>query len=50
MKEIQLAYALLKETVISIMTLYKNIKAMVHSPDGDTDFFNNVAESCNKTQ
>ena len=25
------------------MTLYKKTKAMVHSPDGDTDFFDIVA-------
>ena len=29
--------------VVSIMSLYKNTKAMTHSPDGDTDFFDIVA-------
>ena len=28
-----------EETVTTIMVLYKNTKAMVHSPDGNTDFF-----------
>ena len=28
-----------KKTVTTIMMLYKNVKAMVCSPDGDTDFF-----------
>ena len=33
-----LAYNLSKETVTTIMMLYKNIKAMIHSPDGNTNF------------
>ena len=32
-----------KETVAAIMILYRNIKMKVHSPDGDTDYFNIVA-------
>ena len=31
-----------KETVTVIMLLYKNTKAMVCSPDGNTDFFDIV--------
>ena len=38
MEQIQQAYGLLKETVTVIIMLYKNTKAMVHSPDGNTDF------------
>ena len=33
-----LAYYLPKETVTTIMILYKNIKAIIRSPDGDTGF------------
>ena len=33
------AYSLPKETVTIIMMLYKNMKSMVHSPNGDTDFY-----------
>ena len=43
MKQIQLAYDLLKETVTTIMMLYKNKKPMVRSLDGDKDFFDFVA-------
>ena len=43
MEQILLAYGLPKETVIAIIMLYKNKKAMVRSPDGDIDFFNIVA-------
>jgi len=39
MEQILLAYGLPKETVAAIMMLYKDTKAMVRSPDGDTDFF-----------
>ena len=39
MEQMLLAYGLPKETVIAIMMLYKNTKAIVRSPDGDTDFF-----------
>ena len=43
MEQILLAYCLPKETVAAIMMLYKNIKVKVHSPDGDTDYFDIVA-------
>ena len=39
-EQILLTYDLPKETVTAIMMLYKNMKAMVCSPDEDTDFFN----------
>ena len=38
-----LAYHLSKETITTIIMLYKNAKAMVRSPDGDINFFNIVA-------
>ena len=38
-----IASGLPKETVTAIMMLYMNMKAMVRSLDGDTDFFHNVA-------
>ena len=38
-----LAYDIPKEIPTSLMMLYKNTKAMVRSPDGDTDFFEFVA-------
>ena len=41
MEQILLANRLLKETVTAIIMLYRNTK--VHSPDGDTDYFNIVA-------
>ena len=37
--QVLLEYGLPKETVTAIMMLCKNIKAMVCSPDGNTDFF-----------
>ena len=40
MEQILLAYGLPKETVTIIKMFYKNMKAKVHSLDGDTDFFN----------
>ena len=43
MEQISIAYSLPKETVIAIMMFYKNMKAMVHSPDGNTEFFNFLA-------
>ena len=43
MRQILLAYGLLKETVADIMMLYKNMKVKVSSPDGDTDYFDIVA-------
>ena len=42
-EQILLAYGLPKETVAAIMMLYRNTKVKVHSPDGDTDYFNIVA-------
>ena len=43
MEQILLAYNLSKETVSAKMTPYKNTKAMVRSPHGDSNFFNIVA-------
>ena len=43
MEQILLAFALPKETVAAIMMLCKNMKVKVHLPDGDTDYFDNVA-------
>ena len=39
-----LVYDLFKETVIAIMILYNNSKAMDRSPDGDTNFFDIVVK------
>ena len=44
MEQILLAYGFHKETVTTIMMLYKNMKAMVYSPNGDTNFFDIVIE------
>ena len=41
--EILQADGIPNETITAIMMLYRNTKAMVRSPDGDTDFFNVVA-------
>ena len=41
-EQIIVTYSVPKETITIIMMLYKNIKAMVRSPDCDTDFFYNV--------
>ena len=43
MEQILLANGLPKETVAAIMTLYRNTKLIVRSPDGDTDYFDIVA-------
>ena len=43
MKQILLAYVLPKETVAAIMILHRNTKVKVHSPNGDTDYFDIVA-------
>ena len=43
MEQILLAYSLPKETVAAIMILYRNTKVKVHSPDGDTEYFDIVA-------
>ena len=44
MEQILLAYGIPKETVAAIMILYRNTKVKAGSPDGDTDYFNIVAE------
>ena len=43
MEQILLAYSLPKETVAAITILYRNTKVKVHSPDGDTEYFDIVA-------
>ena len=43
MTQILLEYGFPKEIVKTIMMLYQNTKTMVHSPDGDIDFFDIVA-------
>ena len=43
MEQILLTFSLLKETITALMMLYKNTKVKVHSPDGDTDYFDIVA-------
>ena len=43
-KLILLAYDLSKGTVTAIMRLYKNTDTIVLSPNGDSDFFDIVAE------
>ena len=43
MEQILLVYSLLKETVAAITILYRNTKVKVHSPDGDTEYFDIVA-------
>ena len=42
MGQILLTYSLPKEAVAAIMMLYTNTKVKVHSPDGDTDYFDIV--------
>ena len=42
-EQILLAYSIPKETVAAIMILCKNTKVKVHSPDGDTDYFDIIA-------
>ena len=44
MEQILLAYGLPKETVAAIMILYRNTKVKVRLPDGDTEYFDIVAE------
>ena len=44
MEEILIAYGIPRETVSAIMMLYRITKSKVRSPDGDTDFFNILAE------
>ena len=43
MERIVLAYGLPKETVAIITILFKNTKVKVHSPDGETEYFDIVA-------
>ena len=43
MEQILQAYSLPKESVAAITILYRNTKVKVHSPDGDTEYFNSVA-------
>ena len=43
MAEILKSYGIPEEIITAIMMLYKNSKAMVRSPDGDTDFFDVLA-------
>ena len=42
--QIQLAYGLPKETVGIIIMLYRNTTVKVRSPDGDTEYFDIVAD------
>ena len=44
MEQILLAYSLPKETIAAIMILYRNTKVKVSSLDGDTDYYDIVAE------
>ena len=44
MDQNQLAYGQPKETVAAITILYRNTKLKVRSPDGDTEYFDIVAE------
>ena len=41
-EQILLAYGFPKEIFMAIMILYKDMKNIVHSPDGDTDYFDIV--------
>ena len=43
MEQTLLAYSIPKETVATIMILYRSTKVKVCSPDGDTEYFNIVA-------
>ena len=43
MEQIRQAYGIPKETIAAITILYRNTKVKVHSPDGDTDYFDIVA-------
>ena len=43
MEQILLTYGLPKETIATIMMLYKNMKVKVRSLDGGTSYFNIVA-------
>ena len=43
MEQILPAYGLSKETVTTVMMLYRNTIVKVRSPDGDTNFFDIIA-------
>ena len=43
MEQILQAYNLPKETIAAITILYRNTKAKVRSPDGDTEYFDIIA-------
>ena len=43
MEQILLAYGIPKETVATIMILYRNTKVKVRSQDGDTNYLDIVA-------
>ena len=43
MEQIFLVGGLPKETLTAIMMFYKNPKVKIHSPDGNTDFFDIVS-------
>ena len=43
MEQIRLAYGLPKESVTTIIMLYKNLTAMILLPDGNTEFFDIVS-------
>ena len=49
MEQILLVYGWQKETIVAIMILCRNTKVKVRSPDGDTDYFDIVAEYCMET-
>ena len=44
MEQILLTYDLPNKTVAAIMMLYRNTKVKVHSPDGNTDYFDIVVD------
>ena len=49
-EQILLAYCFPKEIAIFIRMLYKDMKEMVHSPDGDSNFFDLVAENSQRNK
>ena len=49
--QILLIYILLKENVTAKIMIYENKKAMIRTPDGDSDFFFILSlESCKEIQ
>ena len=48
MEQLLLSYGVPKEIPTAIMIHFKSKKAMVRTPDGDTDFFDIVAEFLQK--